>query len=138
MNSNLIQKLIDAGAQITEMPRSRAEAAVKRLVQAGEVSRDDAAKTVQSLIERGKETTATISEAIQREMARQLGWLAERVDDLEDQLESMVDRMTAAAPAKKTAARKAPAKKAAAAKKAPARKTAARKAPAKKAAAATS
>ena len=86
-------------------------------------------------------TLTALAEAVQSEVTKQLGWLASRVDDIEDQLESAVSRVsplspasTAAttAPATKAAAKKAPAKKAPA-KKAAAEKAAARKAPAEKA-----
>ena len=106
--------------------------------------RSETEAMVQTLLERGRETATHIAEVVQAEVARQLGWLANRVDDVEDQLEAIVSRFAPGgaaptrrpkkAPAKKAAAKKAPAKKAAA-KKAPAKKAPAKKAPAKKAAA---
>jgi len=142
MTTNPIQKLIDTGIQFTEMQRAQAEAVVRQLVEAGEVRRNEANQTIQALIAKGKETTAAIAEIVQHEVARQVGWMAERIDDLEDQLEALVSRFTGGEepaattppPAPKPAAEPAPAKKAAA-KKAPARKVAAKKAPAKKTAA---
>ena len=72
------------------MSRKQAEAAVKSLVKAGEVRRSEAEATVQSLIERGPGNGHADRRAVQAEVAKQLGWLANRVDDLEDQLESFV------------------------------------------------
>jgi polyhydroxyalkanoate synthesis regulator phasin len=140
-----LQQLMDSGVQFTEMSRKQAESAVKSWVKAGQVRRSEAEANVQMLLERGKETAAQIAEAVQAEVTKQLGWLANRVDDLEEQIEGFVSRLTpgqAAAPAKRTAAKKAPAKRTAAkkapVKKAPAKRTAARKSPAKKAAATAS
>ena len=116
---------------------------VRELVKNGEVRRTEAAKTVESLIERGRETSAMIAEVVKAEVGKQLNWLANRVDDLERSagVRRQPDRAGVAtppaAPAKKATAKKAPAKKAAAkkaaAKKAPAKKAAAKKAAAKKA-----
>ena len=90
MAKNSLQKLLEAGVQFGEMSRQQAEAAVKNLVKAGELRRSEAEATVQTLLERGKETATHIAEAVQTEVAKQLGWLANRVDDLEDQLEALV------------------------------------------------
>jgi len=116
MAKNVIQNLIDSGLQFTDVQRKQAEKLVKKLVKDGEIRRAHAEKTVQSLIERGKQTSSLIAEAVKNEVTKQLGWLANRVDDVEDQMESLVSRMSggsdapAAAPAKKSpAVRKAPA-----------------------------
>lgn len=160
MAKNLLQNLIDSGIQFGEVQRKQADKVVKRLVKTGEVQRKEAERTAKALVEKGKETTASVAEIVQREVAKQLGWIAERFDDVEDQLEAVARRIAdggrevasdvsdAAAPAvaavkratgvgtpaKKAPAKRAPAKKAAA-KKAPAKKAAATKAPAKKTAA---
>ncbi len=142
-----IQQLIDAGVEFTEMTRKQADAFVKQLVKAGEVPRRDAESVVKSMVDRGRETSERISTSVQREVAKQVGWMSERFDELEDRFEalaeSLADRVPGMpapvkkAPAKKTAAKKAPAKKTpakkTAAKKAPAKKAPAKKAPAKKA-----
>ena len=157
MPTNVLQNLIDSGLQFTEVQRKQAEKVVRELVKNGEVRRAEAAKTVESLIERGRETSLMIGEVVKTEVGKQLSWLANRVDDLEDQLEAVVSRFSGGGPApaatkastakspakkatatKKTAAKKAPARKKAAARKSPAKKaparkkSAARKAPAKK------
>ena len=134
MAKNSLQKLLEASAQMGELTRQQAEAAVKKLVKAGAIRRSETEAAVQAMIER------TFAEAVQHEVTKQVGWLASRVDDLESQLETLVSRMSPVggpAPVKKAAAKKAPAKKApakkAAAKRAPAKKAAAKRAPAKKA-----
>jgi polyhydroxyalkanoate synthesis regulator phasin len=135
MAKNSLRKLFEAGVQFHEMSRQQAEAAVKKMVKAGDVRRSEAEATVQALIERSRETALAIAEAVQNEVTKQLGWLANRVDDVEDQVEGLVSRFSpmasSSAPAKKAAARKAAAKKAPV-KKAAAKRTVAKKAPAKR------
>jgi polyhydroxyalkanoate synthesis regulator phasin len=136
MAKNSLQKLLEASAQMGEMTRQQAEGAVKKLVKAGAIRRSETEAAVQAMLDRGR----SFAEAVQHEVTKQLGWLASRVDELEDQLESLVSRVNPGAgpaPAKKAPAKKAPAKRAPAkkapAKKAPAKRAPARKAPAKKA-----
>src|SRR3954470_22524148 len=124
MAKNSLQKLLEASAQMGELTRQQAEAAVKKLVKAGAIRRSETEAAVQAMIERGR----TFAEAVQHEVTKQVGWLASRVDDLESQLETLVSRMSpggGTAPVKKAAAKKAAAKKAPA-KKAPAKKAAAK------------
>lgn len=155
MPKNPLRKLLDDSVALTEVSRKQAEDAVKSLVKAGEVRRSETEAVVQDLLDRGRRTATQLAETVQSEVAKQLGWLANRVDDLEDQLEGFVTRVVprrapdqaAAAPASATpaATKRAPAKRKAAAKKqkaAPTKKRAAntstvkkRAAPAKKAAA---
>ena len=128
MATNVVQNLIDSGLQFTEVQRKQAEKVVRDLVKNGEIRRAEAAKTVESLIERGRETSAQIAAVVKAEFGKQLSKLASRVDDLEDQLESIVSRFSgggspARAPSasvSRAPAKKAPAKKAA--KKAPPRR----------------
>ena len=101
MAKNPVQNLIDSGLQFTEVPRKEAERMVRRLVNSGAVRRAEADKTVQSLIERGRQTSTLIAEIVKGEVARQLARLANRIDDVEDQLEGLVGRVSGgrAAPA---------------------------------------
>ena len=92
MAKNTLMQLLESGVQFTQMSRKQAEATVKGLVKAGEVRRSEAEATVQEMLERGRATATQVAEAVQAEVAKQLGWLASRVDDLEDQLESFVSR----------------------------------------------
>jgi polyhydroxyalkanoate synthesis regulator phasin len=141
MPTNPLKQLLDNSIQLTELSRKQLEEAVNSLVKAGAVNRSDSDATVQSLLERGRQVATQISDAVQAEVSRQLGWLANRVDDIEDQLESFVSRVspgrgaTTSTTAKKTSATKAGAKKAPAKRKAAAKKASAKKAPAKKSAA---
>ena len=147
MPTNPLKQLLDNSIQLTELSRKQLEEAVNSLVRAGAVNRSDTDATVQSLLERGRQVAGQISDAVQAEVSRQLGWLANRVDDLEDQLESFVSRVSpgraatkattrrTTTAAKKTSASKSSANKAPAKRKAAAKKTTAKKAPAKKAAA---
>ena len=68
---------------------------MQSLVKAGEIRRSEAEATVQTLLERGREAATRLAEIVQAEVARQLGWLANRVDDVEDQLEGFVSRFGA-------------------------------------------
>ncbi len=101
---NVVQQLIESGIEFGEMSRKQAEKAVKNFVKAGEVRRSDAEATVQALIDRGRETTQRLTDLVQQEVARQLGWMANRIDDLEDQLETFVSRLSASGGARRTRA----------------------------------
>ena len=136
----MIKRLLESGAQVTEMSQAKAEQLVKDLTKSGGMRRKDAERAVNELVSRGRDTTDQVVAAVQRELSKQLGRLADRIDDIEDVLEDIAEKMGVAgtkgaekkAPAKKAPAKKAPAKKAPA-KKAPAKKAPAKKAPAKKA-----
>jgi polyhydroxyalkanoate synthesis regulator phasin len=146
MANSPVQKFLDAGVQFTEMTRKQAESIVTSWVKSGEVRRNDAEKTIQQLIARGKETSEKINAMVEAEVSKQVAAARSRFDELEARIESLAKQVgfpTSSTPAKKApakkqaAAKKAPAKKQAAAKKAPAKKqAAAKKAPAKKQAAA--
>jgi polyhydroxyalkanoate synthesis regulator phasin len=141
-----IQKLIEAGAQFSEVSRKQAEDLVSSLVKAGEVRRNDADALIQTLVERGKQTSEQILALIQRETAKQIAVIAARFDDLEDNVEdlaaqvrSMLNQQRGARPKvearpagtsstkKKAATKKATTKKKAATKKATTKKRAATK-----------
>ena len=148
-DNNLLKRLLDAGSQFTGMSQDQAEKLVKEFVKVGEARRKDTEKLVQRLIERGRDATEHLVAAVQSEVSKQLGLFASRLDDVEDRIEDLAERLGIASIATKAAARvpnatatpatKAPAKKAASkkspAKKAPAKKTAAKKTAAKKTAA---
>jgi polyhydroxyalkanoate synthesis regulator phasin len=145
----LFKRLLDAGMQFSEMSQQSAEKLVSDFVKAGEIRRKDAERTVGLLVERGRSSTEQVLASVQSEVSKQLGRFAEQIDDIEDRLEDLAERMgmrskssagatpsggaAKKAPAKKAPAKKAPAKKAPA-KKTAAKKTAAKKAPVKKAA----
>ena len=81
MPTNPLQKLLETGAEFTEMSRQQAESVVQSLVKAGEVRRSEAEEAVQRLLDRGRETAAALAELVQKEVAKQFGRLADRVDD---------------------------------------------------------
>ena len=149
--SPLLKRLLDTGAQFTEMSQKNAEKLVAVFSKAGQIRRKDAEKTVQQLVERGRATTEHVISLIQAEVSKQLGRFAKRLDDVEARVEDVAGNLGLAS--KVSAKKAAPAKKAAvkpaagpsgvakvvtrktAAKKATVKKAAAKKAPAKKAAA---
>ena len=136
MSNDSLQRYIDAGIAFTNMTRKKAEELVSELVKNGDIQTDEAKARVEELIERGRQGSEVIVSAVRSEVSRQLGAVGiSNLEDLANQVASLLGRTTPAKKApKKAAAKKAPAKKAAA-KKAPAKKAAAKKAPAKKAAA---
>jgi polyhydroxyalkanoate synthesis regulator phasin len=129
----VLKRMLDAGAQFTEMSQTTAEKLVNEFVRNGHVRRKDAEKTVKQLVDRGRSSTEHVLAAIQSEVAKQLGRFADRVDNIEDRIEDLADQLGVRTkkPAAPVPAKKAPVKKAAA-KKAVAKKAAAKKAPAKK------
>ncbi|MGI9030799.1 MAG: hypothetical protein ACR2HP_12575 [Ilumatobacteraceae bacterium] len=138
MPKNPLRKLLDDSVALTEVSRKQAEDAVKSLVKAGEVRRSETEAVVQDLLDRGRRTATQLAETVQSEVAKQLGWLANRVDDLEDQLEGFVTRVVPRRAPDRAAAEPVLATKraaAAATKTAPTKKRAAKKSTAKKSAA---
>jgi polyhydroxyalkanoate synthesis regulator phasin len=140
MADNPLQKLVETGAQFTEVSRKQAEAAVKSLVKAGAVRRSDAEDLAQRLVDRGRNTTTQLGQLVQQEVTKQLGRLASRVDDVEQQVEGLVTRVTGRGAAKPKASgskKSSPKKASASRKKSSSKKTSvSKKAPAKKQAAA--
>ncbi len=151
---------LDVGAAFSQMTRARAEELVQELVGSGEVQRKEAQAKVEELIDRSRKSSEALIGVVRSEVRAQLDALGvHSVEDLARQVATLLGRSSAdmtggaggawsgtttsrgssgaAAPAKKTAAKKAaPAKKTAAKKAAPAKKTAAKQAaPAKKTAA---
>ncbi|MEO1058485.1 MAG: hypothetical protein AAFY28_16375 [Actinomycetota bacterium] len=134
MAKSTLQRLIDAGVEFTNMSRKQAESIVKQMVKAGDVRRADADKAVQELLSRSRETSDRWTEGFQRELAKQVNWMSERFDELEDRFEDLAETLTArveqsadAATEKKAAAKKTAAKKKAATKKSATKKKSASK-----------
>ncbi len=141
-----IRKYLEAGMAFTQTTRARAEEVVTSLVRAGELQSEQTQQQVQELVDRSRENTERILNAVRTEVMDQLSTLgfATKADLAE--LERKVDRLkttratssTTKKASKKTATKKTAAKKSAAkksaAKKAPAKKTAkaSKKAPATK------
>ena len=129
MADNPLQKLVETGAQFTDVSRKQAQAAVKSLVKAGAVRRSEAEDLAQRLVTRGRDTTTQLGQLVQQEVGKQLGRLAGRVDELEEQLEGLVARVAGrgAAKSKPSRAKKTTSKKSSSKKSSTAKKTAAKK-----------
>jgi polyhydroxyalkanoate synthesis regulator phasin len=95
MAKSQIQKLIEAGAEFTDVSRQQADEFVRRLVNEGEVRRSDADELVQTLVTRGKETSEQIAASIQREISKQVAAISARFDDLEGNVEALTEQVTA-------------------------------------------
>lgn len=145
-SKNSLKKLLDT---VTPMAPDVAEKFVRDLLKAGDQRRKDAEKVVAEVSAVARRSAEQFSVAVQKEVAKQLGRLMVRIDQLEKQVESLNKNLDATrsmllaaatkglgANAKKPAAKKAAAKKPAA-KKSAAKKSAAKKPAAKKAAANT-
>src|SRR5487761_307423 len=147
-----LKRYFEAALALTQITRSRAEEVVRDLIRNGEVESTKATEWVEDLVKTSRQRSEAFVNTIRSEVRRQLkevgvtniDELAKRVAATLDKAEKAARRATRGgrrhgpkkAAAKKTTAKKAPAKKAAAkkttAKKAPAKKAAAKKTTAKK------
>ena len=91
--NDLIKRMLDSGMAFTQLSQSKAEALTKELVQQGEMKRKEAAKLVDALVDRGRETTEKLVGMIQDEVAKQLARFAGQIDDIEDRIEDLAERM---------------------------------------------
>ena len=135
-----LRRYLEAGLELAQMTRVRAEAIVRDLVKAGEVGREQAQDRVEELLDRSKKGTESMLGLIRREVGAQLSSMGfaskSDLERLEARLAGAAGNTAAAAdpPRAKAAAKKAAAARKAAPTKAPAKKAAPKKAPAKKAA----
>ena len=137
------QKYLDAGIAFTNLTRVKAEELVHELVQNGEFQSGDARARVDELLERSRKGREAFAAQVRKEVSQQLESVGiTSLEDLAEQVATLIGRTAeagkaATTKAKKSAAKKASPKKAAskkaAAKKAPAKKATAKKATAKKA-----
>ena len=111
--SDLWKRYLDAGMEFTQLTRSRAESIVKELIKAGEVQRDERQQRIAELLDRSRRNTEELVGAVRKELNQQLSSLGVVTKAEFKKLEAKVDALT-----KASGAAKAPAKKAAAAKKA--------------------
>ncbi len=91
--NDLIKRMLDSGMTFTQLSQSKAEALTKELVQQGEMKRKEAAKLVDAIVDRGRETTEKLVGMIQDEVAKQLARFANQIDDIEDRIEDLAERM---------------------------------------------
>lgn len=117
------KRYLDAGFELTKLTRARAETAVRDLMKAGEVQREEAQERVEELLDRSRRATEAVVELVRDEVTRQLKALG------------ITSGRAKPAPAKAAAkaAAKTPAKAAGGAKKAKSKATGPAKKPAKKA-----
>ena len=124
------KRVLETGAQFTELRRSQAREVVADLVAQGQLARDQMGAAVDEVIEISRRRSDNLRKIVQGEVQRQLGalGLATKAD-----LRALERRMARTA---REASRSGPVKKAAkkSAKRATAKKAPAKKAPAKKAA----
>ncbi len=66
------KRYIEAGVELTQLTRTRAEKLVKDLVKAGEVQRHEAQERVEALLERSRKSTDAIAEAVRVEVMKQM------------------------------------------------------------------
>jgi polyhydroxyalkanoate synthesis regulator phasin len=151
INKSSMKKLFDT---VSPMGPDAAEKFVRELLKAGDERRRDAEKIVTEIVAASRKSAEQFSDAVQREVGKQLTKAVKRIDQLEKQVETLTrsleatrtvlvataaksvadtvaKRKAAATTATVTPTPAAPAKKATA-KKAPAKKTPAKKAAAKK------
>ena len=122
-----IRKYLEAGMAFTQTTRSKAEEVVNSLVRAGELQSEQTQQQVQELVDRSRENTERLLNAVRAEVMDQLSSLGLATKADLARLERKVDAMRSGSASAK-ASKKAPAKKAAAT------KTVAKKSGAKKAA----
>ena len=149
MSKNSLKKLLDS---VSPMAPEAAEKFVRDLLKAGDERRRDAEKVVAEVAAVARRSAEQFSVNVQKEVAKQLGRLVVRIDQVEKQVETLNKNLEAtrsllvAAAAKglsktsasgKSTATKSPAAKKPAAKKPATKKAAAKKSVAKKSSAPT-
>lgn len=127
--SDLVRRYLEAGAELGQMTRARAESIIRELVRAGDVQREQAQERIDELVEWGRRNREQLAHMIRREINSQLSSMGVATKEDLAALERKLTRGqgTAKAPAKTAA-------KAKTGKKAATKQTATKKAATKKAA----
>jgi polyhydroxyalkanoate synthesis regulator phasin len=112
--SDLWKRYLDAGMEFSQLTRTRAESIVKELIKAGEVQREQRQQRIEELLDRSRKNTEELVSAVRKELSQQLGSLGFATKGDLAKLEKKVDALAKGG----AAAKKSPAKKAAASKKA--------------------
>jgi polyhydroxyalkanoate synthesis regulator phasin len=116
---DLVRRLLDSGADLTELTQRRAEQLVQSLVDAGELQREQANKAVNDLMDRSRKNRERLTVMIEREVQasiRRMGLATQAdVERLERKLTKLQQSQDGPG-----AGTRAPARKKAAAKKKPA------------------
>jgi hypothetical protein len=89
---NPLKRLLDAGAQLTEMSQAATERMRNEFANATQGSGSDALPTMQDLLDRGRESSEQAVQAIQAEIAKQLARFADRFEAMEDRIEQLGER----------------------------------------------
>ena len=97
----LIKRYLDAGMAFTQMTQARAEAIVKDLVKAGEVQTQRAEELVTALVERSRQNTDRLLDAVRKEVRAQITGLGLATKDDIARLERQI-AASKKTPAKKT------------------------------------
>jgi polyhydroxyalkanoate synthesis regulator phasin len=108
------KRLLDTGAQFTEMRRSQARAVARDLVAQGHLARDQMSAAVDELLDLSRRRTEDLRKMVQKEVQRQLSSLGLATKADLARLERRIARATREAkkdPAKKKSAKKASAQK---------------------------
>jgi polyhydroxyalkanoate synthesis regulator phasin len=66
------KRYLEAGMELTEVTRARAEKVVKDLVKAGEVPVHEAQQWIEDLMERSRKTTESLAERVRDEVTKQM------------------------------------------------------------------
>ena len=70
--TDLLKRYLDAGLAFTQMTQQRAESIVRDLVKAGEVQASEATKRRDELIERSRQNTEKLMDAVRKEVNDQI------------------------------------------------------------------
>ena len=102
------RRYLDTGAAFVSLTRSRAETIVKDLVKTGELQQERAQKAVDELLDRSRKNSDEVAKIVRRELQNQLAALGIATQQDIARLEAKIQKASGS-----TAAKKAPAKKAA-------------------------
>ena len=109
--SDIWKRYLDAGVEFSQMTRARAESIVKELIKAGELQREQRTQRIEELLDRSRKNTEELVNTVRKELAQQLSTLGVATKDDLKKLEDKVNALSKGGAAK-SAAKKAPAKKA--------------------------
>jgi polyhydroxyalkanoate synthesis regulator phasin len=96
---DLFKRYLEIGASVLGMTRERAEGIVRDLVASGEVAKAQAAKAVDSLVERGRTGSDELVEIVRREIRQQVTALGLATKDDVARLEAQIAELQASAEA---------------------------------------
>ncbi|HEX2564632.1 MAG TPA: hypothetical protein VHK25_11980 [Acidimicrobiales bacterium] len=101
--NDLLKRLLDAGMTFTAMTQARAEDLIRDLVRAGEVQAEQAQGVVDELVDRSRRNSERLIDAVRSEIRQQVANLGLATKDDIDRLERKITDVASRAPAKKAA-----------------------------------